>query len=85
MVGASDSKISRIESGDTELRPSFAKKIARFFHVPMAAIYTLNPLGKDRDAVELLEAVMEVDPQNHQAALRMLRSLRKRSDQQGAG
>lgn len=81
----SHSKISRINTGESELKPSFAKKIARFFNVPMAAIYTLNPLGKDREAVELLEAVMEVDPASRPAALRMLRSLRKGNDQQSAG
>lgn len=37
MIGASNSKISRIENGETELRPSFAKKIARFFGIPMVA------------------------------------------------
>lgn len=84
-LNVSHSKISRINTGDSELRPSFAKKVARFFNVPMTALYTLNPLGRDRETVELLEAVMEVDPANRPAALRMLRSLRRGGEHQDAG
>lgn len=75
LIEESNSKISRIESGETELRPRFAKKIARFFNIPLAALFTVNPLGEGRETAEMLDAWADIDPRDRPAALRMLRSL----------
>lgn len=74
-LGVSHSKISRIETGESELKPSFAKKIARLFRIPMAALFTINPLGSGRQEAEMLDAIADIAPENRAAALRMLRSL----------
>lgn len=74
-LSVSHSKISRIETGDSELKPSFAKKIGRLFKVPFAALYTINPLGEGRQDAEMLDAINDIAPEDKAAALRMLRSL----------
>lgn len=84
-LGVSHSKISRIETGDSELKPSFAKKIARFFNVPMVAIFTVNPQGDGRETAEMLDAWAEIEPDDRAAALRMLRSLAKPGDNSKTG
>lgn len=75
MVGASHSKISRIENGDTELKPSFAKKLARFFNIPLPALYTINPMGEGRQTAEMLDVWAAIDPDKRDDALRVLRAL----------
>lgn len=77
LIDESNSKISRIESGETELRPRFAKKIARFFNIPLAALFTVNPQGEGRLDAEMLDAISEIDQRDKPAALRMLRSLHR--------
>lgn len=84
-IGVSHSKISRIETGESELRPGFAKKIARFFNIPLAALFTVNPMGDGRETAEMLDAWAEIDPADRQAALRMLRSLKRDGGGQQAG
>lgn len=85
LVDVSNSKISRIEAGVSELRPSFAKKIARFFSIPLAALYTVNLQGEGREAAEMLDAINEIDPKDRPAALRMLRSLSRSASRSDAG
>ncbi|HVK81960.1 MAG TPA: helix-turn-helix transcriptional regulator [Verrucomicrobiae bacterium] len=85
LVSASNSKISRIEAGVSELRPSFAKKVARFFNIPLAALFTINPLGEGREAAEMLDAINDIDPKDRAAALRMLRSLGRSTPRNQAG
>lgn len=75
LIDESNSKISRIESGETELRPRFAKKVAKFFNIPLAALFTVNPLGEGRETAEMLDAWADIAPGDRAAALRMLRSL----------
>lgn len=84
-IGVSHSKVSRIETGDSELRPGFAKKLARFFNIPLAALFTVNPLGEGREAAEMLDAWAEIAPDDRPAALRMLRSLRHGNGDQNVG
>lgn len=80
MIGASNSKISRIESGESELRPGFAKKLARFFNIPLTALFTINPMGEGREDAEMLDAWGEITKDDRPAALRMLRSLARARD-----
>lgn len=84
-LGVSHSKISRIETGESELRPGFAKKLARFFNIPLAALFTVNPLGDGRETAEMLDAWAEIAPPDRPAALRMLRSLRRPSEDEQTG
>lgn len=81
-LGISHSKVSRTETGESELRPGFVKRLARFFNIPLAALFTVNPLGEGRETAEMLDAWAEIAPEDRQAALRMLRSLRK-TDENG--
>lgn len=85
LIDESNSKISRIENGETELRPRFAKKIAKFFNIPLAALFTVNPQGEGRIDAEMLDAIGEMDASDKPAALRMLRGMssRRGSDQAG--
>lgn len=76
-LGVSNSKISRIETGESELRPGFARKVARLFRIPLAALYTINPLGAGRMDAEMIDAINDIAPEDKPAALRMLRSLRR--------
>lgn len=76
-LGVSNSKISRIETGESELRPGFAKKVARLFKIPLAALYTINPLGAGKMDAEMLDAINDIANEDKPAALRMLRSLRR--------
>lgn len=85
LVGASNSKISRLESGETELRPGFAKKVARFFNIPFMALFTINPLGDGKDQAEILDAIADIAPEDRPAALRMLRALSRRSTDRQTG
>ena len=84
-IDESNSKISRIQNGETELRPRFAKKIAKFFNIPLAALFTVNPQGEGRETAEMLDAWAEIDPADRQAALRMLRSLKRSNGGQATG
>ena len=77
MVDVSNSKISRIENGESELRPRFASKLAAFFRIPLAALFTINPQGEGRIDAEMLDAMADIDNRDKPAALRMLRSLSK--------
>lgn len=77
MVDVSNSKISRIENGESELRPRFASKLAAFFRIPLAALFTINPQGEGRLEAEMLDAIADIDDRDKPAALRMLRSLSK--------
>lgn len=77
MVSVSHSKINRIENGSVELKPSFAKRLARFFNIPPIALLTINPLGDGRETAEMLDAWGDIDPRDRAAALRMLRSLKR--------
>lgn len=74
MVGASHSKISRIETGETELEPSFLKKLARIFKVPPIALLTVNPQGEGRQTAEMLTVWSQIDPRERDRALRVLQS-----------
>lgn len=85
MVGVSNSKVSRVESGLTELRPGFAKKIPRFFNIPLAALFTINPQGEGRMDAEMLDAIADIDQRDKPAALRMLRSLSRTRDPKQTG
>lgn len=85
MVNVSHSKISRIETGDSELRPSFAKKIARFFNIPLAALFTINPQGEGRKAAEMIDILTALDPAKQDVALRMLRGLAGDKGDAGTG
>lgn len=80
MVDVSNSKISRIENGESELRPRFASKLAAFFKIPLAALFTINPQGEGRIDAEMLDAMADIEPGDKPAALRMLRSLSKTRD-----
>lgn len=84
-LDVSHSKISRIETGESELKPSFAKKIARFFNIPMVALFTVNPQGEGRETAEMLDAWAEIAPTDRAAALRMLRSLAGAKSDRDAG
>lgn len=75
LIGASNSKISRIEAGETELRPNFAKKLAKFFNVPLVALVTVNPQGEGRQTAEMLDVWGAIDPRKREDALRVLRAL----------
>jgi len=75
MIGASNSKISRIEGGVSELRPGFARKIAQFFNIPLAALFTVNPQGEGRRTAEMLDVWATIDPGKQEDALRILRAL----------
>lgn len=81
----SHSKISRIETGESELKPSFAKKVARFFGIPMVALFTVNPQGDGRETAEMLDAWADIAPDDRAAALRMLRSLSRSNGDKQAG
>lgn len=74
MVGASHSKISRIETGETELKPSFLKKLARIFKVPPLALLSVNPQGDGRQTAEMLTVWANIDPRERERALRVLQS-----------
>lgn len=84
-VGASYSKISRIETGETELKPSFLKKLARFFNVPPVAILTINPQGEGRQTADMLTSWGNIPASKREAALLMLRSLEEPRDDSKAG
>lgn len=84
-LDVSHSKISRIETGESELKPSFAKKVARFFNIPMVALFTINPQGEGRETAEMLDALADIAPADRAAALRMLRSLKRSRDDAEAG
>lgn len=75
LSGASNSKISRIETGETELKPSFAKKIARILNAPLTALFTVNPLGEGKDTAEMLDVWAQIEPRKRADALRVLRAL----------
>lgn len=81
----SHSKISRIQNGESELRPNFAKKIARFFNIPMVALFTVNPQGEGRQTAEMLDVWADIEPGDRDAALRMLRSLKRTNGDRDAG
>lgn len=85
MIGVSNSKVSRVENGETELRPGFAKKIAAFFKIPLAAIFTINPQGEGRMDAEMLDAIADIEQRDKPAALRMLRSLSRTRDPKQTG
>ena len=78
-------KVSRVENGETELRPGFAKKLASFLRIPMAALFTVNPLGEGRVDAEMIDAIADMDARDKPAALRMLRSLSKSRGTDQAG
>lgn len=84
-LGISHSKVSRVETGESELRPGYAKKLARFFNIPLAAIFTVNPQGEGRETAEMLDAWAEIAPADRPAALRMLRSLRRGDGSKNVG
>lgn len=84
-IGVSNSKISRIETGESELRPRFASKCARFFAIPLAAVFSINPLGEGREDAELLDAINDIAPEDKAVALRMLRSLRRTPERTETG
>lgn len=71
-LSVSHSKISRIETGDSELKPSFAKKIARFFNIPMVALFTVNPQGEGRETAQMLDVWAKIAPADRGRALRSL-------------
>lgn len=74
MVDASHSKISRIESGETELKSSFLKKLARIFNIPPVAVLTINPMGEGRKTAEMLDVWQAIEPGKRDDALRVLRA-----------
>lgn len=80
MVSVSHSKISRVENGESELRPGFATKLARFFNIPMVALFTVNPMGEGRQTAEMLDVWAEIDPKKREDALRILRALSRDSE-----
>lgn len=84
-LGVSHSKISRIETGETELKPSFAKRLARFFHIPMVAIYTINPRGEGKQTADMLTSWANIPQNKRDAALRMLRALEDADDNSRTG
>jgi transcriptional regulator with XRE-family HTH domain len=84
-IGVSHSKVSRVETGESELRPGFAKKLARFFNIPLPALFTVNPMGEGRETAEMLDAWADIAPSDRAAALRMLRSLKRGSDDKQTG
>lgn len=75
LVGASPSKISRVENGETELKPSFARRLAHVFRIPPLALITINPLGEGRQTADLLSLWATIAPGNRDAALKMLAAL----------
>lgn len=84
MVGASNSKISRIESGETELRPSFARKVAQLLGIPTIALYTINPHDHARTA-NLLDIWDRMSGEEQETALRMLSALVTRNNNSKPG
>jgi transcriptional regulator with XRE-family HTH domain len=74
LIDESNSKISRIENGETELRPRFAKKVAAFFNIPLAALFTVNPQGEGRKTAEMLDLWAQVDPEKQDDLLRVMRA-----------
>lgn len=74
LIDESNSKISRIENGETELRPRFAKKVAAFFKIPLAALFTVNPQGEGRKTAEMLDLWAQVDPNKQDDLLRVMRA-----------
>jgi transcriptional regulator with XRE-family HTH domain len=85
MVDVSHSKISRIETGETELKPSFLKKLARIFHIPPVAILTVNPQGEGRQTAEMLDVWAAIAPGKREDALSILRALATRRPGENAG
>lgn len=77
MIGASHSKISRIETGESELRASFAKKLAAFFKVPIEALFTINPMGDGRQTAEMLTVWGNIDPKNRDHVMRMMKAFER--------
>lgn len=75
MAGASYSKISRIENGQTDLKASFLKKLARIFKVPPVALLTVNPKGEGAQTAEMLTVWGAIDPRKRADALAVLRAL----------
>ncbi len=84
-VHVSHSKISRIENGESELRPGFARKIAEFFNIPLAALFTVNPQGAGRTTAQMLDIWTKIDPRDHERAIRSLSVFAKDDDASEAG
>lgn len=74
VLNVSHSKISRIETGESELKPSFAKKVARFFNIPLVALFTVNPQGEGRKTAEMLDVWAQIDPGKQEDVLRVMRA-----------
>lgn len=85
MVSVSHSKINRIETGFTELKQSFAKRLARFFNIPPIALLTINPLGEGRQTAEMLDAWAAIDPKKREDVLRMMRAFGSNGSDQKTG
>lgn len=80
MVDVSHSKISRVESGDTDLKANFLRKLARIFKVPPVALLTVNPQGEGRKTAEMLVIWASIPKPKQDDALRILRALQGADD-----
>lgn len=85
MLNVSHSKISRIESGETELKASFVRKVARFFNIPPVALLTVNPLGEGAQTAQMLTAWGKLTQRQRADMIRMMSALGQTNDGSQAG
>lgn len=75
MAEVSHSTISRLETGQTELRPSFLKKLAKILRASPVAILTINPLGEGRRTADMLDLWNQADARKQRRMKRMMKTI----------
>lgn len=73
-LGVSDSTITRLESGESELRPKMLRKMSKIFGVSRAAILEVDPLKTPSETAEILELLPRIDAARRRQAVEILKT-----------